>query len=132
MNMKIQKQHEVSKLILHILFIRFYCLAANNKAGPVWVQGKEIRNFMAEHYLPYSIARKQYLQPQPQSFAKVTASEENKNFRAKIANLSEEMCLLLEELKALKKNLTKPHVKGTAISSQAEKAALENVRSHKT
>ena len=102
----------------------------------VGTRKKGMRNFMAKHYLPYGMAKKQYLQTKSQSVAQVTASESkevgtlkegNKNLLAKVDSMSKEMPLVIEELEALKESLNKPCVKGTATSSQAESTALEIV-----
>ena len=93
---------------------------ANDKTCPCFEDEKQIRVIMAEEYISYGMAKKEYQQKrkQNQTYAQATLheskevkvlKEENKALRNKIDYMEDEMRELREELKSLRASMVPPN-----------------------
>ena len=109
---------------------------ATDKECPRYVAEKQIRVIMAEKYLPYGLAKKEYTinNGMSQTFAQITSTEskevltlkeENKQLKNTVESMKDEMELLREEIRSLKESLTKKKPKDSTKNKESKNTSKE-------
>ena len=110
---------------------------ATDKECPRYTAEKQIREIMAEKYLPYGLAKKEYTlsNNMTQTFAQIMSSEpkevqilkeENKQLKNTVESMKEEMELLREEIRSLKESLTKKKPKISVTNKETKNTQIES------